>query len=96
MALITCSKCGAQISGEAEKCPQCGNIINEKQRQLQNGDNKRRIKIALVSETVLLAVAIVLAIVFWANGFNDKNMVNAVVALDAGIQLTTENISYIV
>ncbi len=95
MAIITCPKCGAQISEEAEKCPQCGNIINEKQRQLQNGGNKRRIKIALVSETVLLAVAIVLAIVFWANGFNDKNMVNAVVALDAGIQLTTENISYI-
>ncbi|MBR6067746.1 MAG: zinc-ribbon domain-containing protein [Bacteroidales bacterium] len=93
MALITCSKCGAQISEEAEKCPQCGNIINEEQSQLQNGDNKRRIKIVVVSETVLLAVAIVLAIVFWANGFNDKNMVSAVVALDTGIQQTTENFS---
>lgn len=29
MALIICSECGKEISSKAEKCPNCGNPINE-------------------------------------------------------------------
>ena len=29
MALINCSECGKEISNRADKCPNCGNPINE-------------------------------------------------------------------
>lgn len=33
MAIINCKECGQEISSKAEKCPKCGNPINEKEKE---------------------------------------------------------------
>ena len=33
MAIINCKECGQEVSSNAEKCPKCGNPINEKSKE---------------------------------------------------------------
>lgn len=33
MAIINCKECGKAVSSNAESCPQCGNPINEKEKE---------------------------------------------------------------
>lgn len=33
MAIIDCKECGQKVSDKAEKCPKCGNPINEKEKE---------------------------------------------------------------
>ena len=52
MAMVSCPKCGAQISSEAPSCPRCGDV-----RQRDGGDMASKI-IVLLGHTVAIAIIV--------------------------------------
>ena len=59
MAIINCKECGQEISSKAEKCPKCGNPINEKEKEgcfLQTLNTGCMILVVFISVTIILSV----------------------------------------
>ena len=55
MALIKCSKCGSEISGEASFCPKCGCPVAVSVAASNNNQQKKMSKIIIA--IVILAAA---------------------------------------
>ena len=71
MALIKCSKCGSEISGEASFCPKCGCPVAGSAAASNN--NKQKKMIIIITAIVILAAALIGFIVYRSANKTDKS-----------------------
>lgn len=57
MALIKCKECGKEISSQAEKCPNCGNIMKGKTKNKKVG-----VIVVLIASSISVILSILLKI----------------------------------